>query len=598
MAQPIITVTVEPFVDGKARYLRCAPEAGQGGDNGLLNIALNIRNDDSKGITITDVKVKVVGAAAGEVDFPMSQAIGVNRSSWIPLSKEILFLPRRTLSLRVRVYEAVASEPLDFVLPLDKHSSPGGANRFWANVRDLRPTEFWKVDGLHHSRDNYAQVHAYDVGMRGGDGAERSELLPGGSWSVREDYRIWGKPIHAIAEGVVQHFRNDFPLNSKANADPTPAEQAYIDTFPDGNGNFFTIAGGGETVLYAHMIPGSLNPELLRRGARVAQGEYLGQVGNSGQASGPHLHIHSNKTVGGAISWVGAPRPLPWFGARAVAWDQLGAVKSAAPWATLAGRGVPTGECAIWPSDSPVVDLREAPLRQFTISGAGQVWVVKKGDNKVRYASQALPPFGYVGAYLDQNPGGLAKQVAVHGSQPYLIGTDDKVWEGKPNGWVVLPGSPSVKRIATDASTGVLWCITSTNAIKSFTPGTRAWQTHPGGGKGRDICAHDGVPYVIGTNSGIYQSRGGDGWRLLPGGGKGKRVGVDTNTGKLWVIGMNDGIYAYHGASGWNEHAHNGRARELFVHDGKPFIIGKTGNALWRSAGAAGWHRMNVIEPF
>jgi hypothetical protein len=311
------------------------------------------------------------------------------------------------------------------------------------------------------------------------------------------------------------------------------------------------------------------------------------------------MHIHSNRTNGDPVlSWVDAPRPLTWMNARAVAWDRLGERKPAAPWVVLGGRGVPLLNCAVWPSDSPVTDLREPALAQFTIAAGGQLWVVRKANGRVRLASQALPRHGFVGAYLDQDTKGIAKGIAVHGSQPWLIGTDDKVWEGKSTRWAPVPGSPSVKRIAIDASSGKLWCITSSNAIKSFDPGTRSWQTHPGSGKGRDICAHDGVPYVIGTDAQIYKSAGAAGWTLLPGGGFGKRISVDTKSGKLWVIGNNDGIFAYHGANGWAEHAHQGRAREIFVHEGRPYIIALQGDALWRSAGAAGWHRMNVVEPF
>ncbi len=291
------------------------------------------------------------------------------------------------------------------------------------------------------------------------------------------------------------------------------------------------------------------------------------------------------------------PRPLTWVNARAVLANQLGANATAAPWTPLAGRGVPTGDCALWPSDSPVVDLREPALAQFTISESGQLWVVRKSDGRVRVAGQALPAEGFVGAFLDQNPGAVAKGVAVHGDQPYVVGTDNKVWEGKTTHWAPLAGSPSVKRISIDASTGKLWCITSSGAIKSFTPATRVWATHPGSGLGRDICAHDDVPYVIGSDYQIYKSIGAAGWSLLPGGGKGKRIGINKKTGKLWVIGSNDGIYAYRGAAGWNEHAWNGRARELYVHLGVPYIIAREGSALWKSAGANGWHRMNVVEP-
>jgi hypothetical protein len=47
--------------------------------------------------------------------------------------------------------------------------------------------------------------------------------------------------------------------------------------------------GGGRYALYAHLQPGSI---LVRRGQHVRTGERLALVGNSGNASGPHLHFH------------------------------------------------------------------------------------------------------------------------------------------------------------------------------------------------------------------------------------------------------------------------------------------------------------------
>jgi hypothetical protein len=601
------------MVDAKVRYLRCAPNAaGEANMNGvpdecLLNLALWIQNKSASSITITRVDVKVIGSATGESQLSRQMTLlpfGTRTDTeadngWYPLPGSYAFvLPGGSYMLRLRVHSASATESREMFLPLARHASPGGAYRFWGAVGDLRPTEFWDVKGLHHSHDNFAQVHGYDVGVLGGADGARSDVLPNGSRSRNKDYRVWGKPVYSIADGSVVHRRDDFPGNAAANRHPNEAEQEYIDSFPDGNGNFLTIAtkGADETVLYAHMQQGSLNPDLVE-GAEVRAGDYLGRVGNSGQSTGPHLHIHANRSNKGDLSWVDVPRPLTWVNARAVLASRLGANPIAAPWSPLAGQGVPTGDCAVWPSDLPVVDLREPALAQFTISASGHLWVVRKSDGKVRVAGQALPAKGFVGAFLDQNPGAVAKGVAVHGSQPYVIGTDNKVWEGRTTHWALLPGSPSVKRISIDASTGKLWCITSSNAIKSFTPATRVWATYPGAGLGRDICAHDDVPYVIGSDYQIYKGIGAAGWTLLPGGGKGKRIGINKKTGKLWAIGENDGVYAYHGAAGWNEHAWGGRARELYVHLGVPYIIARDGNALWKSAGANGWHRMNVVEP-
>ena len=39
----------------------------------------------------------------------------------------------------------------------------------------------------------------------------------------------------------------------------------------------------------------------VKRGESVAEGELLGRVGNSGNTSEPHLHVHAVKTGSGSV---------------------------------------------------------------------------------------------------------------------------------------------------------------------------------------------------------------------------------------------------------------------------------------------------------
>lgn len=58
-------------------------------------------------------------------------------------------------------------------------------------------------------------------------------------------------------------------------------------------GNEFRILHGNCRMVYAHFLEGSVNREIAYPGARVKAGQYLGRMGNSGQSTGPHTHIHS-----------------------------------------------------------------------------------------------------------------------------------------------------------------------------------------------------------------------------------------------------------------------------------------------------------------
>jgi Peptidase family M23 len=597
MGKPSITVLVEPGVPGKARYLMAAPAVAGGRNWGLLNLALLITNNGAKEVGITKVDVKVIGAGEAEVTMIQRLDIPSGWAQWYPLPKSFEFsLPPVALQLRLRIHAIDHDEPHQEVLPLERHHNPGGAYRFWGRVRDLRPTEFWHVIGLHHSHDNFAQVHGYDVKVIGGEPGDVSGVFAGADRRRNDAHRAWGKPVYAIGPGHVQHFRNDWPTNEVA-GEVTQHLNDEIRRVGDGNGNFFTIEHGGETVLYAHMIPGSLNSQLLHAGAEVHAGDYLGLLGNSGAAGGPHLHIHANRTHQLAKSWIEVPRPMNWFGARAVKSSTLGSDRSQAPWVVLGGRGTPSADCAVWPSDAAVVNLKELQLRHFGLSKGGRLFTLRKSNGAVRASSETLPQEGYVGAFMDLDTMGLAKWIALKGEQPYIVGSDNRVWEGTPTQWVPLPGSPEVRRMAFDDLTGWLWVVTTGGAVKSFRPGTRSWHSHAGGLAALDVCSFNGVPFAVGIDQRVRRSLGADGWELLPGAGRAKRISVFEETGKLWVVGSDDGVYAYQGNGQWNQHAHGAKAREIFVFRGRPFIVARDDDSLWRSAGTAGWARVNVVEP-
>jgi hypothetical protein len=98
-----------------------------------------------------------------------------------------------------------------------------------------------------------------------------------------KNYAIFGKDVLAVADGTVVASRNDLP-EQVPGALPAnlPIDQA--------DGNFVVQdIGNGAYVLYAHMQPGSVT---VKAGAKVKRGDLLGKVGNTGNTSAPHLHLH------------------------------------------------------------------------------------------------------------------------------------------------------------------------------------------------------------------------------------------------------------------------------------------------------------------
>jgi hypothetical protein len=93
----------------------------------------------------------------------------------------------------------------------------------------------------------------------------------------------YGQPIYAVSDGVVVHAVNDQP-------DQTPGALPVGITAAQADGNgILQRLPDGRHALYGHMIPGSLRVE---GGGHATRGQRIRLVGNSGNSSAPHLHLH------------------------------------------------------------------------------------------------------------------------------------------------------------------------------------------------------------------------------------------------------------------------------------------------------------------
>lgn len=108
----------------------------------------------------------------------------------------------------------------------------------------------------------------------------------GDARDVRAHY-VYGEKVFAVADGTVAVARDGFPDNiPRTAAGFTPALPVTLDNLA---GNTVVIAlGDGQFASYAHLQPGSVQ---VKPGQRVKRGQWLGRVGNSGDAREPHLHF-------------------------------------------------------------------------------------------------------------------------------------------------------------------------------------------------------------------------------------------------------------------------------------------------------------------
>jgi hypothetical protein len=110
-----------------------------------------------------------------------------------------------------------------------------------------------------------------------------------GDKTKNESYIGYGSPVYAVADGTVTSTLDNVDDNTPGilpAAVPALAAKLTIDNV-DGNHIILDI-GGGLYAMYAHLIKGSL---LVKPGDKVAKGQQIARLGNTGNSSAPHLHF-------------------------------------------------------------------------------------------------------------------------------------------------------------------------------------------------------------------------------------------------------------------------------------------------------------------
>ncbi|AWK04541.1 hypothetical protein HYN56_09990 [Flavobacterium crocinum] len=139
----------------------------------------------------------------------------------------------------------------------------------------------------HHFAPNRHQRYALDIIQK------ENEKIYTGDGTKNEDYYCFGKRLNAPGDGkivtVVNNIEDNVPgvLNTK---------QAW--------GNYIVIDHlNGE---YSCMVHFKKNSIIVAVGDVVVRGQMVGQAGNSGNSTGPHLHYHM-QTTASRTTGVGLP---------------------------------------------------------------------------------------------------------------------------------------------------------------------------------------------------------------------------------------------------------------------------------------------------
>lgn len=374
MTAPNLSISVEPVENGKVTFLPLVPPTAGNTPQVKIVLRLIIKNNSTTNITITGIAYEfpnssVPAAVMQGVDSFFS---GYYKDSggatltpgqsktWtnglvnlVPSDPKTqvnnaVFLPAPAPdSIHLQVTCAGFSSPATVTLPLTAHKSPtpSGAYLFPYSASDLRTCEYYVGSAIHWANGGASggQIFAHDLGCEGYDIAKHawSRLLPGKNGTKNMDYRIYGKPIRAQADGKVIAYHDGMDENTLLGQFPSP-------TPSPGSGNSVTVQYETEKIIYCHMQKGSIPAALKTIGASVKAGEVLGLVGNTGNASEPHTHIECE-----GMDTSSPLRPIPFHDGYALIETGFHPPDPKGPWSKFDGRGLAKQTVAVWPASTP-----------------------------------------------------------------------------------------------------------------------------------------------------------------------------------------------------------------------------------------------------
>lgn len=145
-----------------------------------------------------------------------------------------------------------------------------------------------------HGVRGYGQSHAIDLVRPRPEGTTPGYPLLAG-FERPQTFASFGEPIHAVADGVVVRVVDGRRDHLSRTSWLAFAYMMVIDGLRDFGGapavvgNHVVIDHGSDVYsLYAHVRRGSAT---VAAGDRVAEGQVVGRIGNSGNTSEPHLHF-------------------------------------------------------------------------------------------------------------------------------------------------------------------------------------------------------------------------------------------------------------------------------------------------------------------
>jgi Peptidase family M23/Bacterial tandem repeat domain 1 len=356
MSAPNLSIDVEPVVGTNAVYLPLAAAKPGATPEYKLVLALRIENQESVSVTVTGIRYAFPGSSVAAVDhvlpannFDDGPEIGAGTEKWwsngvvkddVLKRSNVIFRPQPApAKVRVEITCDGYSDPATVTLPLAAHvpDIEGGGYRFPICTADLADDERLVTSARHWANGGPTgtQIFAHDLDVQRWDAAAQK-------WTTRKagttgdddaDHCGWGKPIRAMADGVVADDPVDGWDDTLTTDDGAP-----------GVGNHVWITHGSERMLYPHLRNGSIPAEIVK-GVKVYAGQMVGRLGSSGRASGPHIHMECRAETGRRL------RPIV-LRSSFVADRSTVTAPGKTGWVRMTQDGVPKVASAIWPEST------------------------------------------------------------------------------------------------------------------------------------------------------------------------------------------------------------------------------------------------------
>ncbi len=303
--------------------------------------------------------------------------------------------------------------------------------------RGLEPGHYWRVDEW--SEGEYTLD--LDV-VRWDDELDR--------WAARKDgidiatynadktndkHLSYGLPLYAPVDGRIISCWRNFPDNPAPGVKLDAVTGANLTTrsiFASGNHVAIETAEG-KVMLLAHFQPGTIPSSLCPFNATsasvykppgsnfpaasfieeadrplVRRGDFLGRSGNSGNSSGPHVHVDVRPLIGSKA--LGAGGPIPWFATWAQPYELYTPIDDQA-WYELDNEPATAtaGNTLFWPSPflrrGSATEYGVHDLDSVAIPGIGVLTAARDAAGDLQVSSFGVSADGEVGELFTDSAG-------------------------------------------------------------------------------------------------------------------------------------------------------------------------------------------------